>query len=215
MKAESTDSIDSYLIAINIATLAGFFFIFQSTINNTLVKWSLLVAFVLFVLSLCLLLWHKFRYPKRVELANSLREKTVNKFTERIASFIEDIAVPFSRLKTRDETLDKLSKAKSQKEFDQVKAGIAQEIKDLESGKVKGQGIAEEKATRFIVESFLGHMGSETKDDYNKAFKQPLKESHAKIKYYLDRAALKFRRHLFAGASVFIIFSVLIQILDQ
>ncbi len=216
MTTESTpDSLDSYLIAVNIALLTGFLFVFQSTLINDLVKWTLLISLILFIISLLLLLWHKFRYPKRLKLLDSLREKTTNKFSERIASFIEDMVLPFTRLKAKDDTLSKLVSVKTKEEYDQVMSNISQEIEDLETGKAKGMSVQEEKATRLILESFLGHMASDTKDDINQAFKSPLKESCAKPKYYIDRIAFKYRRHIFASASVFIVFAILIQILNQ
>jgi hypothetical protein len=210
------NQVDNLLITINSTVLIGFLFVFQLTLNHELVKWTLLISLLLFVISLLLLIWHAIRYPLRLKLFGELREKTVKKYSSRIRSFIEDIIVPFSRLKTRDELLTKLGKVKSKEEQEALIQSIENEIKGLEDGSVKPPKTeAEDKATEYVVESFVEQVAHASKADYEKAFKQPLDEKYAKQKLRLDRIAMRGRRHFFAAGAVFIIFSMFVQILSQ
>jgi membrane protein implicated in regulation of membrane protease activity len=198
------DSTDKLLVTANSTVLIGFVFVFGISQLSKITKWTLLISFVLYVISLCLLLWNFYRLPKRRKLLDELREKTVKKYSARIASFIEEIAVPLARLKAKDEMLGKLGKVKNKEEHEELMKAIDEEIKLLEEGKINiPHTPEEEKATHYVVESFVEQIGHASQEDYNKAFKQPLKENQAKLKYRIDRIALRGRRHVFVSASVF------------
>lgn len=93
---------------------------------------------------------------------------------------------------------------------------ITEEIQQLESGKLNSHKTpGEEKASRYVLESFVEQVAHALQDDHRIAFKQPLKEKHAKIKYKVDRLALRSRRHVFASASVFLMFTIFIGILSK
>jgi hypothetical protein len=207
---------DKLLITVNISILVGFLFVFQLSLTHTIVKWTLFISLILYVISLLLLIWHTARYPIRTKLFDELKEKTIKKYSGRIAKFIEEIIVPFARLKAKDEVLSKLEKINTREEYGALIKHYKNEIHDLEQGTVGRQMTRkEDEATSYVVESFVEQVGHASREDYNKAFKSPLKEKYAKLKYRIDRIALRSRRHFFASGSVFAIFSMFVQILSQ
>lgn len=162
-----------------------------------------------------MILWFLHRFPVRQKLLDEFREKTVKKYSKRIGMFIEEILVPFARLKAKDETLSKLAKVSSVAEHKALMKSIDNEIKELQDGKSAPKTPEEEEATKYVIEVFLDQLTSDIKADHNKAFHQPLKEKHAKIKLKIDRLAFRFRRHVFISATVFAVFSIFIEILSK
>lgn len=207
---------DKLLLTANSTVLVAFFFVFQAPISNLLTKYTLISSFTLFIVSLFMILWFLYRQPILHKLYDKLREKTVKKYSKRIAAFIENIAVPLARLKTRDEFLGKLASVKSQEEHTELMISIGKEIEDLESGKSNMPTSKEEdEATGYVVEGFLDQLVSASKRDYRTAFKMPLEEKSAKLKCQLDRVTFKFRKHVFVSASVFSIFSIFVELLSK
>ena len=222
------DKVDNYLITINIALIAGYLAVFSMPPQIAeILKWLLLAAFLLYTLSLLLLIWFFVRYPKRAKVFEELKEKTVTKFSDRIAHFIEDIATPYSVLQARLETREKYEKrfqtVENKKDYKKLRNEIETELEELKQQKTElesGKKIDHykrdnpaTKATEYVIESFLSHMAADSQEDYKKAFKSPLEEKHAKIKLFFDQLSFRFRRHIFAAACVLLFFSVLIKML--
>ena len=218
---EAIDSLDNYILTINIAAVAGFFFVFQADLSQNFEKILVLSSFSLFSLSLFLFIWYRFRYPKRMKLLEELREKTVHKFTDRIKTFTEDVFGPLARLKTRVELMEKLEKVKTPKGYEKFLAEVNNDIERLSTqanDKEKKKDAftqSTDKALEYVIEGFLAHMTSNSKDDYDKAFNQPLEEKAPKIKLVIDKVSFKARRHVFAFGCVFIFFAIFIEILAQ
>jgi hypothetical protein len=210
------NKLDKILASTNATVLLAFLFIFQVNQISPIIKWTLLISFTLYIISLLLLLWNIHRFPIRMKLLDELREKTVKKYSARIASFIEEIAVPFSRLKAKDEVLSRLANVKTKEEHEKLMESINKEIKQLESGEINmPHSEGEEKATHYVVESFVEQLGHASQGDFQKAFRRPLREKYPRIKYRIDRFALRSRLHIFASASVFLLFTILIGIVSK
>lgn len=209
------DKVDNYLITINVAVVVGYFFVFLSSISSAVVKWLVLLSFTLFTASLLLLLWFQHRYPKREKLLNELKEKTVKKFSHRIHSYIDEIAVPLERLSVRDEIFERLDGVKTKEDYARFRTEIDTEIEELKKGKTGTLVATKSKANDYVIDSFLEHMMHDSRDDYAKAFREPLNEKHAKVKHVIDRAAFRSRRHIFAAASVLLFFSIIIEVVSQ
>ena len=168
----------------------------------------------LFVTSLSMILWYLHRQPIRTRLLDRFREKTVKKYSKRIAAFIENIAMPLARLKIRDEVLGRLASVKSQQEHEELIISIEKEIEDLKNNKSGTPKFKDEdEATMYVVEGFIAQMSIASKADFNKAFKSPLEESNAKMKYVFDRMSFRVRRHIFVIASVFYLLSIFLEVL--
>lgn len=209
------NSTDKLLLSTNVTVLVAYFFVFQAPIDTDSVKWILLISFVLYICSALMILWFLHRFQIRDELYEVYREKTLNKFSKRIRMFMEEILVPFERLKAKSETLTKLVKVSTEDEYKTLMESIDMEIKELKGGKNTPKAPKEEEATKYVLESFLEQFVVTSKADYNKAFHQPLKERNARIKLKADRITFRFRRHTFTSASVFAIFSIFIEILSK
>ena len=104
MKRRSKE-VDKILLTINTSVLIAFFFIFQANLKSDITKWTLFISLSFFTASLLFLIWHLHRHPKREKLFDELRHKTASKYSKRIASFIEVIAVPLAKLKAKDDIL--------------------------------------------------------------------------------------------------------------
>ena len=120
---------DKLLLSTNVTVLGAFFFVFQAPINTKPTKWTLLISFALYICSALMLLWFLNRFPIRMKLLDEYREKTVKKYSKRIGMFIEEILVPFARLKAKNETLAKLAKVSSEAEYKALMKSIDEEIK--------------------------------------------------------------------------------------
>lgn len=130
--------------------------------------------------------------------------------------FIENIAIPFARLKIRDEFVGKLASLKSKEEHSELMSEIEKEISELKAGKTGNTKTKEEdKATGYVIEGFLDQLTAESGKDYNTAFNKPLKEPNSKAKLSIDKVAFKFRRHVFVSASVFSVFSIFVELLAK
>lgn len=207
---------DKLLLTANTTVLVAFFFVFQAPITNKSTKYALIASFSLFIISLLMLLWFLHRQPIRLKLLEQLKEKTVKKYSKRINAFIESIAVPLARLKTRDEILGKLASVKSRGEHAELMSSIEKEINDLKSGKAgMSKTKEEEEATGYVIEGFLDQLTTATKADYRKAFNLPLDEKHARFKSFIDNVTFRYRRHIFVSASVFSIFSIFVELLSK
>jgi hypothetical protein len=161
-----------------------------------------------------MILWYLHRQPIRTRLLDRFREKTVKKYSKRIAAFIENIAMPLARLKIRDEVLGRLASVKSQQEHEELVISIEKEIEDLKNNKSGTPKFKDEdEATMYVVEGFIAQMSIASKADFNKAFKSPLEESNAKMKYVFDRMSFRVRRHIFVIASVFYLLSIFLEVL--
>lgn len=214
--SDDKGQIDKFLITINASILVGYFFVFQITSIHTLVKWTLLISLTLLVISLLLLTWNTVRYPIRKKLFDELSEATIKKYSSRIAAFVKEIIVPYSRLKTRNEMSSKIEKLKTEEEQEALIKIVESEVQGLIEGTVNPiETEGEERATRYVIESFVEQVGHKSQEDYNKAFKSPLKENNAKFKYRLDRVSMRTRRHFFASGAVFAILSMFVQVLSQ
>jgi hypothetical protein len=207
---------DKLLLTANTTVLVAFFFVFQSPINNNSTKFALIISFTLFIVSLIMILWFLHRQPIRLSLFNELKTKTVKKYSKRISAFIENIAVPLARLKTRDEILGKLSSVKSKEEHAELMSSIENEIENLKNGKSSMPKTKEEdEATGYVIEGFLDQLTTASKADFHKAFRSPLIENQAKLKNTADKLSFRFRRHIFVSASVFSIFSIFVELLSK
>lgn len=207
---------DKMLVSVNVTILLAFIFIFQVDQLSQIIKWTLLISFILYIFSLFLLIWNLYRYPIRMKLLDELREETIGKFSDRIASFVEEIIVPFSRLKAKDELVSRLAIVKTKEDYSKLRESVSNEIKELEDGTAKvTKSEGEEKAMQYVIESFAEQLAHASKEDFENAFKRPLKEKFAKVRLRVDRLAFRIRIHLFASASVFLIFSIFIGILSK
>lgn len=204
------DAVDSYLIAVCIALLAGFFFIFQTRIDVEVMKWTLLASFVLYTASLLLLVWHQYRFPKREAYFETKRKETTKKFADRIFNFMENLAGPLAYFRTRVEIVEKIEKARTAEERQKILDDLRDEKNN--NGK-KGLSDKELAAVREVTESVVLHMDSEVKKNYREAFRKPLGETYSKPKFYIDIIAHRIRRHVFASASVLLFFSFIIKFL--
>jgi len=217
IEAMQKDKTDNYLLTTNIAIIAGYLFVFtMAPKTERLLKVLLLVAFILFTFSLISFIWFFPRYPRRERILEELRKKTVKKFTNRIAKFVEDIVEPYARLQVKDKYAHKFAAVKNEQDFLAVKEEIKKEAEDLKEGKASDMtSVSESEVTRYVVEGFLSHMTSESRDDYKKAFKEPLDEKLARAKLVLDRISFRVRRQIFIAGSVFLFFSILIKIITN
>lgn len=209
---ERVDVADKYLTTTNATVLISYVFVFQLSISNYWVKWSLLLSLVFFIASIALFIWHGQRYPKRIRIYNQKQEKTVKKYSHRIAVFMEDILKPLTQLRVRNEIQTRLLSTKSKEEFEEVLKEIKHSVEAVDSNKGLGQ---EDEAVAFVVESFIGQLSNESREQWREAFRRPLKERYSKVKLLIDILALKTRRHIFVSASIFGLTSVFIQLLAQ
>ena len=82
-KIKTTD----YLITANSTALLAYVFVFQTQIDNTIVKWLIFISFSFFVVSLCLMMWYRFRYPQRNKYYKELMDESTKKNQGRYRSF--------------------------------------------------------------------------------------------------------------------------------
>ncbi len=212
---DKKNQVDKLLVSANASILVAFFFIFQSPITTPTTKWTLLISLSLYIVSLIMLLWYLQRQPKRLMLLDELRKHTSKKYSNRIATYIEEIAVPFARLKVRDEVFSRLVNVKSEKDRVILLKSIENEINGLEDGSVSASATKQDEATKYVVEGFVNQVAQASKKDFRTAFLSPLKEPNATLKYYTDRLSFKFRRHIFVSGSIFALFSIIVEILSK
>lgn len=205
---------DKQYLTANVSILIAFLFIFQVEDVGLLIRWALLLSFCLFVVSLLLMFWHVSRYPKRASLYETLKEKTAKKYSEQMALFVEELILPLTRSKARDGVRNEISKAKTAEERKEILDRITKELEEP-SQKLPERfySVNEDKAIKFVIEGFSGQLVSATKEDHRIAFNQPLKEQHAKMKYYCDQLAMRVRRHIFISAAIFCLAAIFIRLL--
>ena len=211
-KIKTTD----YLITANTTALLAYVFVFQTQIDNTIVKWLIFISFSFFVVSLCLMVWYRFRYPQRNKYYKELVDESTKKIKEGIVVFIEGIILPYTRTKTRNDVLERLAKVKSEEEYRKFQRSLKREIKNLEANQPSSLSAKpdhlHEKAIESVVESYLLNLEHDSKEHFVLAFKKPLKESYAKQKLVLDIISFKYRVHVFVSAAVFLAASIAVQL---
>lgn len=72
--------IDKTLLSINATLLFTFAFVFNNQIESSALKWAIITALTLAILSMILLVWYVLRHPKRQQIFQNLSKRTREKF---------------------------------------------------------------------------------------------------------------------------------------
>jgi hypothetical protein len=198
----------------NFTIIVGFMFVFQVSQLGTPVRVCLIMSFSLYLISLFLISWHIARYPKREALLENYRKKTVDKHSDRITALVEELVLPLTKYKMREKVEKLLAKAKTEKQRQAIINNEIAGLKSKASAEFQDKDNPQRKAVTFAVEGMLHHMTEDSQTDFRNAFKAPLNEKHANIKFYLDRIALRLKLNVFVAASCLAIVAVFVKLLS-
>ena len=196
------EKIDTYLITSSITIIASFLIIL-SIKNDTLDEQPLsakifsIIAIISFIFSFIFSIWNKYRSAIREDYFEELKKLAIATDKEKLRSFLNVASKALE--KTALEQFEKIKKQNT-----------LQNKEDIQS-KIKNELDNEKELMSPMIEVLAENISQNRVSIYKIAFKKPLKERHAKIKFIIDYVSQKARYFLF----VIGLFSILIIVITN
>ena len=187
---------DNYIITTCITLLGAYAFMFFSgKPNQPLVAYTAIASLFCLICALLTLVWYKFRFASRDRKFETLRETAINEYSSKIASYIENLALPYAEMKLK---------------------GKLQESVDVDL-KRESKNIATEinKINENVFENFLIGLSKKIQDQYDIAYNKPLSESFGRIKLVIDKVSQSTRYYWFVIGLILFFISIITNLDSQ
>lgn len=180
------NSVDNFILSALVALLASSLFILSaSKPENSFLCYSLVLAVLFNIISFFLILWHKIRWQKRVDMFERKQNKVIKKHANRIRNALVSFIPPKMLV-------------------EQIKRNIPLDVnqarKNLDS---LLSSVMEEPATNELMLNLSENLVNEMAKEHTLMFHKPLKESFARIRHAVDILSNKTRYYFFTIGMVF------------
>ncbi len=203
MDAKDKTSPNATFIKINLTFLLLYVLVFQANFNNVYVILSLFLSFIFYLVSLGLHGWYAYRYPIRKTKLDESQDKDVGSKAHTIASFVAQIVLPMERLRktATKEYLEAVNM--SQEQLNSIRKGTKALSPD--------ESVINSEAVDLVLDNVLENLANNAKVGYDVAFRKPLDEKKAKIKYAIDIISFSSRTYIFFLATGLLAFAICMQ----